>query len=225
MIIVTGASRGIGKAICHRLISSNIEVLGIARDIKNLSFDAIECDVSLYEDIKKVVTQIKSKNNKILGLINAAGVASMNLAVTTPKDVVTKIINVNLIGSIYFSQLIAPLMMRNKQGSIINFSTIAVNMALKGESIYIASKAGIEGFSRAFAREVSDFNINVNCIAPGPIKTDLIKGVSDKQIKNVVSHQLIPKQFSTDDVCNIVELLLDEKSKSITGQTFYIGGI
>ena len=225
MIIVTGASRGIGKAICHRLISSNIEVLGIARDIKNLSFDAIECDVSSYEDIKKVVTQIKSKNNKILGLINAAGVASMNLAVTTPKDVVTKIINVNLIGSIYFSQLIAPLMMRNKQGSIINFSTIAVNMALKGESIYIASKAGIEGFSRAFAREVSDFNINVNCIAPGPIKTDLIKGVSDKQIKNVVSHQLIPKQFSTDDVCNIVELLLDKKSKSITGQTFYIGGI
>ena len=98
-------------------------------------------------------------------------------------------------------------------------------MALKGESIYIASKAGIEGFSRAFAREVSDFNINVNCIAPGPIKTDLIKGVSDKQIKNVVSHQLIPKQFSTDDVCNIVELLLDKKSKSITGQTFYIGGI
>jgi len=225
MIIVTGASRGIGKAICHRLISSNIEVLGIARNIKNLSFDAIECDVSSYEDIKKVVTQIKSKNNKILGLINAAGVASMNLAVTTPKDVVAKIINVNLIGSIYFSQLIAPLMMRNKQGSIINLSTIAVNMALKGESIYIASKAGIEGFSRAFAREVSDFNINVNCIAPGPIKTDLIKGVSDKQIKNVVSHQLIPKQFSTDDVCNIVEFLLDKKSKSITGQTFYIGGI
>ena len=225
MIIVTGASRGIGKAICERLISNKVEVIGIARNIKDLSFEAIKCDVSSHEEIKNVVTKIKKKNKKILGLINAAGIASMNLAVTTPKEVVTKIINVNLIGTIYFSQLVAPLMMRNKRGSIINFSTIAVNIALKGESIYIASKSGIEGFSRAFAREVSDFNINVNCIAPGPVKTDLIKGVSEKQIKNVISHQLIPKQFLTNDICDVVELLLDKKSQSITGQILHIGGV
>ena len=209
MIIVSGASKGLGKAIVERLTNNGQKVFGIARDVSKISIDCMSCDVSSYEQVKAVAQEIKKRKIVVDAVINAAGIASMNLAVTTPKDVVTKIINVNLIGSIYFSQLIAPLMMRNKQGSIINFSTIAVNMALKGESIYIASKAGIEGFSRAFAREVSDFNINVNCIAPGPIKTDLIKGVSDKQIKNVVSYQLIPKQFSTDDVCNIVELLLD----------------
>ena len=119
MIIVTGASRGIGKTICERLISNKVEVIGIARNIKDLSFEAIKCDVSSYEEIKNVVTKIKKKNKKILGLINAAGIASMNLAVTTPKEVITKIINVNLIGTIYFSQLVAPLMMRNKRGSII----------------------------------------------------------------------------------------------------------
>ena len=225
MIIVTGASRGIGKAISERLISKNFEVIGIARNINNLSFESIKCDVSSYDEIKVAVSKIKKKNKKVIGLINAAGIASMNLAVTTPKDVVEKIIKINLIGSIFFSQLVAPLMMRNKSGMIINFSTIAVNIALKGESIYIASKAGIEGFSRSFAREVSDFNINVNCIAPGPIKTDLIKGVPDKQIKNVISNQIIPKQFSAEDICDLVELLLDKKSKSITGQIFHVGGV
>jgi len=225
MIVVTGASRGIGKAICERLISKDIEVLGIARNVKEISFNSLKCDVSSYEEIKTVVTEIKKTKKKVSALINAAGIASMNLAVTTPKDVVNKIINTNLIGSIYFSQLIAPLMMRNKCGSIINFSTVAVSIALKGESIYIASKAGIEGFSRSFAREISDFNINVNCISPGPIKTNLIKGVSEKQIKKVISHQLIPKQFLTTDICDVVELLLDSKSSSITGQVFHIGGI
>jgi|TARA_B110000438_G_C15717375_1_gene608130 3-oxoacyl-[acyl-carrier protein] reductase len=225
MIVVTGASRGIGKAICERLVSKDIDVLGIARNVKEISFNSLKCDVSSYDDIKKVVTEIKKSKKKVNALINAAGIASMNLAVTTPKDVVNKIINTNLIGSIYFSQLITPLMMRNKQGSIINFSTVAVSIALKGESIYIASKAGIEGFSRSFAREVSDFNINVNCISPGPIKTNLIKGVSEEQIKKVISHQLIPKQFLTTDICDVVELLLDSKSSSITGQVFHIGGI
>ena len=98
-------------------------------------------------------------------------------------------------------------------------------MALKGESIYIASKAGVEGFSRSLAREVSDFNIKVNCIAPGPIKTNLLKGISDNQINKIVSNQLIKKKFTTNDVCDVVEMLLDKKSESLTGQVFHIGGV
>ena len=88
-------------------------------------------------------------------------------------------------------------MIRNKNGCIINFSTIAVRLALKGESIYAASKAGVEAFSKVFAREMADFNIKVNCIAPGPIKTDLINGVSDSQINKIISQQIIPKQFKS----------------------------
>lgn len=110
-------------------------------------------------------------------------------------------------------------------GSVINFSTIAVSLGLKGESIYIASKAGVEGFTRSFAREMADFRINVNCIAPGPIDTGLLRGITSEQIKHVVSHQIIQRQFSVEDIFNVVELLLDPRSSALSGEIFNIGGV
>ena len=144
MIVVTGASSGIGKAICERLISKKLKIIGVSRNINKVKFKSFKCNVSSYSDVKNLVKFLKSKKIKVDGLINAAGIASMNLAVTTPK-VVEEIINVNLIGSIYLSQLLLPLMIRNKKGSIINFSTIAVNMALKVVNLY-SFKGGVEGF-------------------------------------------------------------------------------
>ncbi|MDG2297651.1 MAG: SDR family NAD(P)-dependent oxidoreductase [Gammaproteobacteria bacterium] len=224
MIVVTGASRGLGKSICDRLLSKDYEVFGLARNIDGLSFPSMSCDVSLFQDIKTVIQKIKKEGLIVEGLINAAGIASMNLAVTTPPKLSERIIHTNLLGTIYCCQQISPLMMRMKQGSIINFSTIAVKLGLKGESIYVASKAGVEGFSRSFAREMSDFNINVNCIAPGPIDTNLLKGITKKQIEDIVEQQIIPKQFDQNSVCDLIELLLDKRSHSLSGQTFNIGG-
>ncbi len=225
MIVVTGASRGIGRAICDRLNSLNISFCGLARNADSLSFKSYSCDVSSYEQVKAVSKTLKKEENSISGLINTAGIASMNLALTTPESVTRKIVETNLLGTIFCCQLFSPLMIRNKGGTIINFSTLAVPIGLKGESVYVASKAGVEGFSKSFAREMSDFDINVNCIAPGPIDTDLIKGVSDNLISKVIERQVITRKFSTNDICNLVEMLIDKKSKSLSGQVFYVGGI
>jgi 3-oxoacyl-[acyl-carrier protein] reductase len=224
MIVVSGASKGLGRAICERLISKGIEVFGIARNVQDIPFPSMTCDISSYENVKKVSQKLNKDGIKVKGLINVAGIASMNLAVTTPFNISQNIINTNLLGTIYCCQLIAPLMIRNKAGSIINFSTIAVALGLKGESIYAASKAGVEGFTRSFAREMADFNINVNCIAPGPIDTDLLKGITTTQIQKIVSQQIIPKQFSSDSVSDVVEILLDKRSSSISGQILHVGG-
>lgn len=224
MIIVTGASKGLGRAICDRLLSHNIPVFGLARTVDGLPFPALSCDVSSYEQVKAVAQQLKKEGSKIKGLINAAGIASMNLAIMTPAKMTQKIIETNLLGTIYCCQNIAPLMIRNKAGAIINFSTIAVSLGLKGEAIYAASKAGVEGFTRAFAREMADFNIRVNCIAPGPIATNLLKGVTATQIKNIVVQQIIPQQFTPDAVSDLVELLLDTRSHSLSGHVLHVGG-
>jgi 3-oxoacyl-[acyl-carrier protein] reductase len=224
MIVVTGSSQGLGLAICERLHSLGVEVFGLSRNVSNSNFPSMSCDISSYEEVKKVVFKLKKEEKKVSGLVNAAGIASMNLAVTTPPDVSKQIIETNLLGTIYCCQLIAPLMMRHKNGSIMNFSTIAVSLGLKGESVYAASKAGVEGFTRSFAREMADFNINVNCIAPGPINTNLLKGITAKQIHKIVSQQIIPKQFSPDTICDLVELLLDTRSASISGQILHVGG-
>lgn len=225
MIIVTGASRGLGLAIAERLKEKGENVLGLARNISDMTINAIECDVSDYQSVKNASREVKRMKKPIKALINAAGVASMNMAVTTDETTVQKLIQTNLVGTIYCCQLFAPIMLRQKHGSLINFSTIAVALALKGESVYVASKAGVESFSRTFAREMADFNVRVNCIAPGPIRTDLLRGITDAQIDKITSQQVIPKQFQKSDVCDLVELLIDEKAASLSGQVLNVGGV
>ena len=225
MIIVTGASRGLGQAIVERLIEKGEDVIELARSVSGMSLDAIECDVSDYSSVKNASREVKRMKKPVKAFINAAGVASMNMAVTTDEVTVQKLIQTNLVGTIYCCQLFAPIMLRQKYGSFINFSTIAVPLALKGESVYTASKAGVESFSRTFAREMADFNVRVNCIAPGPIRTDLLRGITDAQIEKITSQQVIPKQFQKSDVCDLVELLLDEKAASLSGQVLNVGGV
>ena len=225
MIIVTGASRGLGQAITERLIERGEEVIGLARNTNGLKIDAIECDVSDYAAVKNASKEVKRMKKPVKAFINAAGVASMNMAVTTDESTVQKLMQTNLVGTIYCCQLFAPIMLRQKKGSFINFSTIAVALALKGESVYAASKAGVESFSRTFAREMADFNVRVNCIAPGPIRTDLLRGITDTQIEKITSQQVIQRQFQKSDVCDLVELLLDEKATSLSGQVLNVGGV
>lgn len=225
MIIVTGASRGLGQAITERLIERGEEVIGLARNTRGMKINAIECDVSEYSSVKNASKTVKRMKKPVKAFINAAGVASMNMAVTTDESTVQKLIQTNLVGTIYCCQLFAPIMLRQKKGIFVNFSTIAVALALKGESVYAASKAGVEGFSRAFAREMADFNVRVNCIAPGPIRTDLLRGVTDAQIEKIISQQVMPKQFHKSDVCDLVELLIDEKATSLSGQVLNLGGV
>ena len=225
MIVVTGASRGLGAAICRRLVENGRPVVGLARNVAELPFDSYSCDVSSYEEVRAVAQKIKKSGKAVTGLINAAGIASMNLAMTTPPATTQRIVQTNLVGTIYCCQAFAPFMLRQKSGGIINFSTIAVALGLEGESIYAASKAGVEAFSRVFAKEMGSFNVRVNCIAPGPIDTDLLKGISAEQIGRIVARQAIPKQFLPTDICDIVELLLDDRSGALSGQILHVGGV
>lgn len=225
MIVVTGASRGLGRAICDRLSDKGRTVFGLARDTSGLDDNSIDCDVGSYAAVKGAAKQIRKHGQTVEAVINAAGIASMNMAVTTDEATVQRVIQTNLLGTIYMCQLFAPLMMRKKQGQFINFSTIAVALALKGEAVYAASKAGVESFSKVFAREMADFGIRVNCIAPGPIRTDLLSGITDAQIDRIIDQQVLQKQFGTEDICDLVELLLDDRSSSLSGQVLNVGGV
>jgi 3-oxoacyl-[acyl-carrier protein] reductase len=199
--------------------------LGIARSAIEAEFASAVCDVTNAQALRGLAQGLKSRGQPVSALINAAGVASMNLTLTTPPETVNKIIQTNLIGTIYCCQQFAPHMIRAKAGRIINFSTIAVSLALEGEAVYVASKAGVEAFTRTFAREVSVFGITVNCIAPGPIETDLIKGVPEDKLARVIDRQTIKRQFSPTDVCTLADMLLSDGAASLTGQVLHLGGV
>ena len=146
MIIVTGASRGLGRAIAERFSEKGEDVVGLSRSISGMNIEAIQCDVSDYASVKSAVKAVKKLNKPVEAFINAAGVASMNMAVIMDEATVQRLIQTNLIGTIYCCQLFSPIMLRQKYGCIINFSTIAVALAIKGEAVYAASKAGVESF-------------------------------------------------------------------------------
>ena len=225
MILITGASRGIGLAISNRLVERGEEVLGVSRTATNTEFETRLLDITDFRAIKNLSDEIRLSGKKVTALINAAGIASMNLALMANPLTSVNLVNVNFLGTVYSCQAFAPLLVRNGGGTIINFSTIAAALHLEGESIYAATKAAVENYSKTFAKELSEFNIRVNCIAPGPIKTDLLRGVTEEQINRIVKAQILAKQFEKDDVIDLVELLLDPKAKSLTGQVFHIGGV
>jgi 3-oxoacyl-[acyl-carrier protein] reductase len=186
--------------------------------------EGIACDIGDQASLKKNLS-VTIKDKSLYALVNAAGIASMNLAISTPPETVERIIRTNLIGTININQLVAKRFVRNKIGRIINFSTIAVPISLKGESIYIASKAGVEGFSRSFAREMSDFNTTVNVIAPGPIPTDLIAKVPSASILKIINQQIIPKQFDREDIVDLTKFILSHDSRMLSGHIFNVGGV
>ena len=222
-LLVTGASRGLGRAIAERAIAAGYEVVGLARSAVEAPFPIHACDVADAVAVKAVASALP-RETPLWGVVNAAGIAAMNLALMTPPATVQRVIATNLMGAIHVSQAFAPALVRAKAGRIIHFSTIAVPLGLAGEAVYVASKAGVEGFSRAFAREVAGFGVTVNCVAPGPIDTDLIAKVPAEAIDRIVRRQVVQRKGTPDDVWNTVAFLLSDEAAMISGQVLAIGG-
>ncbi len=223
-VIVTGASRGIGHYCAGKLHEAGYRVIGIGRNPDaEEPFETIACDVADPDQAKRAFAPFR-RDKETYALVNAAGIASMNLVLTTPPDTVRRIVKTNLCGTIYCCQAVAPALIRRGEGRIVNFSTIAVPLALKGEAVYVASKAGVEGFSRAFAREMADHGCTVNVIAPGPVETDLIAKVPSEKIDAIVERQIITSRALPEDVYRILSLLLTPESAMLTGAIVHVGG-
>ena len=223
-VIVTGASRGIGLHCANQLHATGYRVVGIARRFDSKpAYETRAADVSDHSSLLTALQDLR-RDRTVYALINAAGIASMNLLLTTPSQTIKRIVDTNLLGTIYASQIVAHALVRRGNGRIINFSSIAVAIGLQGESAYVASKAGVEGFTRSFAREMAPHGVTVNAVAPGPIDTDLIASVPPEKLKAIVDRQVIPRKASVEDVWQIIRMLLSPDGAMLSGQVFHVGG-
>jgi 3-oxoacyl-[acyl-carrier protein] reductase len=228
IMVITGTSKGIGKSLSEYFLKKGFTVIGCSRsatDLINDNYEHFYLDVSDEKSVQKMIDAVSKKHKKIDYLINNAGIASMNHTLLTPASIVEKILKINVLGTFLFSREVAKVMYKNKWGRIINFSTVGVPFRLEGECIYTSSKASIEMMTRIMAKEYADMNITVNAIGPTPIKTDLIKSIPKDKINSLINRQAIKQLSDYKDVANVIEFFINNKSKMITGQVVYLGGV
>jgi 3-oxoacyl-[acyl-carrier protein] reductase len=225
--LVTGSRTGIGRHLAERLAEAGYRVFGCSRQAADFTLEGythIRADVTDEAQVKSVVSQIRSDAGRLDAVVNNAGVASMNHCLLVPAATIDRILAVNVRGTFLVSREAAKLMRSRKFGRIVNLTTVAVPLSLEGESVYVASKAAVEGLTRTMSRELAPFGITVNAIGPGPIDTDLIRNVPESAIEGLLARLPIKRKCSPDDVWHVLEFFIDRRGDAITGQIVYLGG-
>jgi 3-oxoacyl-[acyl-carrier protein] reductase len=225
---ITGTRKGLGRALAEHLLQAGWKVNGCSREPAEWSHPAYEhhlADVSDETAVVRTVRAIARAHGRIDALINNAGIASMNALALSPASAARRLTDVNFLGAFYCLRETAKVMMRQKSGRIINFSSVAVPLDLEGEALYAATKAAVESLTRVSARELASYGITVNAIGPNPILTDLTRTVPRAKLDALVARQAIPRLGEPRDVLNVVDFFLRPASDFITGQIIYLGGV
>lgn len=231
IILVTGASRGIGKEIARRLAEKGNKVIANynkseeqAKQLQkeNINIDIYKADVSKREEVHQMVKYTIDKYGKIDVLINNAGIAEEKMFIDVTDEDWNKMINNNLYSVFCTIQEVLPNMVTRKNGSIINISSIWGIVGASCESIYAVSKAGIDAITKSLAKELGPSNIRVNSIAPGIIDTDMNKNLNEQEIKELKEKIPLETIGKTTDIAKCVEWLINDSYT--TGQIISING-
>ncbi|MCE7994815.1 MAG: SDR family oxidoreductase [Roseivirga sp.] len=228
IFLITGTRKGLGQSLALHYLQTGKIVIGCSRNnasIEHKNYTHFKLDVSDEKEVQKMIRVISKRHKKVDVLINNAGIALMNHVLLTAKSSVNDIFNTNFLGTFLFIREASRLMIKNKYGRIVNFSTVAVPLNLEGEAIYASSKSAVETFTRVSSKELGQFGITVNAIGPSPVLTDLIRLVPKEKIDSLIESQAIKRFGETEDILNVVDFFINEKSDFITGQTIYLGGI
>ena len=234
--LVTGGSRGIGKAIALQLGKSFNVVVGyssskdsgdkVVAEIINSGGTAspVEIDVTNIESIENAFTTIEKEYGGVDVLVNNAGITKDNILPRLKEDDWNDVIDTNLSGSYRTSQRAIKHMMKSKWGRIVYISSIVGMIGNQGQANYAASKAGLIGLSKSIAKEMGSRNITSNVIAPGYIETDMTAFLTDEQKDNIIEQLSIKRIGKPEDIANIVSFLCTDESEYITGQVISVDG-
>ncbi|MFZ5352603.1 MAG: 3-oxoacyl-[acyl-carrier-protein] reductase [Bacillota bacterium] len=235
--IVTGGSRGIGRAIATALAKEGANVAvnytsnskaaeEVAAEIEKLgcSAMAVKADVSNSEEVDALVNEVHSKFGSIDILVNNAGITRDNLIIRMTEKDFMDVIDTNLKGAFNCTKSVARIMMKQRSGKIINVSSVVGIIGNAGQSNYAAAKAGLIGFTKSMAKELAKRGINVNAVAPGYIDTDMTAVIPEKAKEEFLKGIPLGRIGQPEDIANTVVFLSSKNSDYITGQVINIDG-
>lgn len=228
LMLITGDRKGIGRYLVEYYLKKNYRIIGCSRkqvDFEHENFFHYSLDITDESKVRSMFSEIRRTYGRLDILINNAGIASMNHVLLTPMETAQKILNTNIAGTFLFCREAIKLMKKNKMGRIVNFATVASPLKLQGEAIYASSKAAVINFSQVLAKEIGGFGITVNVVGPTPIKTDLIRKISDEKLNAVISNQAVQRFGEFQDISNVIDFFIQPESDFITGQVIYLGGV
>ena len=235
--VVTGGSRGIGRAITLMLakegakvvftyLTSKKEADSLVREINNFGGKAIalEVDIRDFEKTKLLIEKTKETFGALDILVNNAGIVKDKALMLMSKEVWSDVLDTDLNGIFNVTRNAIITFLKQKSGKIVNITSIAGIVGMARQTNYAAAKAGIIGFTKALAKEVGNYNINVNAVAPGFIETDMIKGLNQDYRNQIKEHIPLARLGLSEEVANAVKFLLSDAGDYITGQVIVVDG-
>lgn len=235
--IITGASRGIGKAIALKFASlgANIvinyrsnekEALEVENEIKGMGVETlcIKGDISKSEEVENLVASAKEKFGTIDIMVNNAGITKDGLLLRMKEEDFDSVIDVNLKGVFNCLKAITPVMIKQKQGKIINLSSVVGITGNAGQVNYAASKAGVIGMTKSLAKEVGSRGITVNAVAPGYIETDMTEALGEKYKEEMKKNIPLKRLGTANDVAEVAAFLASKGADYVTGQVIQVDG-
>ena len=235
--LITGATRGIGKAIAIRLANAGFDIALNYRkendDLTNTKSEiekaGVDClpvqgDISSFEDCERIAKEIFDKFGKIDVLVNNAGITKDMLLMRMKPEDFSSVVDVNLIGTFNMTRNVVPYMVKARSGRVVNISSVVGIEGNAGQTNYSASKAGIIGFTKSLARELGSRNILVNAVAPGFIETDMTAVLSDSVRDEIAKKISLRRMGSAEDVASVVEFLCSDASSYVTGTVIPVTG-
>ncbi len=229
-ILITGASRGIGKDIALKSKEKGYEVLGTSttnEGVSNLRENGIHGlqlnlnDKKSVESFNYLLTQ---EHPDIAVLVNNAGITRDNIVLRMTEEEWMDVLNINLNGAFKISKTVLKFMLKKRWGRILNITSTSASTGNRGQANYSAAKAGIEAFSKSLAKEVGSRGITVNAIAPGYIQTDMTKVISEKVKEEILSQIPLSRFGKPEEISQLVDFLISDEASYITGQTIHING-
>ena len=229
-VLITGASRGIGKAIAVKLKEKDFNVIGTSTSKEGVQslvkegFIGIELDLNQKKSIALFNELLVDEHSDISILVNNAGITRDNIVLRMSDDEWSDVINVHLNGTFKISKIILKFMLKKRWGRIINITSASASIGNKGQANYSAAKSGVEAFSRSLAKEVGSRAITVNAVSPGYIETDMTAGMNEEVKKNILSQIPLARFGNAEEVAELIEFLISDEASYITGQTIHVNG-